>query len=270
MAAIRGALAGEFALETVPTSGPDHCRAVARRALADGLDALFVLGGDGTLRVVASVLAGSEVAVGALPGGTTNVVALSLGLPQDPVAAARILARAEPRAMDLGRCGDEPFLMQVSGGLDATILANADLRLKRRLGKGAIAIAGLREWRRYRFPEIALEIDGDAATVTGFVVTNLAQYAGAFEIVPGARADDRQLEILLFNGRRRRDAFGFAIDLARGRHARRADVEIRRVEGVRVVAPMGRPLQYDGDPFTPTLPLDIALAAERLLILAPR
>jgi diacylglycerol kinase family enzyme len=269
VAEIRAALADEYALEVHPTSGPDHCRELARRALEERFESLFVLGGDGTLRVVAGVLAGSEVAVGALPGGTTNVVALSLGLPFDPVAAARLLARAEPRAMDLGRCGEELFLMQVSGGLDATIMANADPSLKRRLGKGAIVLAGLREWRRYRFPEIALEIDGAPTSATGFVVSNLAEYAGGFRIVPGARADDHQLEILLFRGRRRRDALGFALDLARGRHDRRADVEIRRVELVRVLGPEGRPLQFDGDPFVPRLPIAIGLAAERLFVLAP-
>jgi diacylglycerol kinase (ATP) len=269
VAEIRAALAAEYVLEVHPTSGPDHCRELARRALDERFDTLFVLGGDGTLRIVASVLAGSEVAVGALPGGTTNVVALSLGLPFDPVKAARLLARAAPRAMDLGRCGEELFLMQVSGGLDATIMANADPLLKRRLGKGAIVLAGLREWPRYRFPRIALEIDGAPASATGFVVSNLAQYAGGFRIVPDARADDRQLEILLFHGNRHRDALGFAFDLARGRHARRRDVEIRRVERVRVLGPEERPLQFDGDPFVPVLPLAIGLAAEQLLVLAP-
>jgi diacylglycerol kinase family enzyme len=266
---IRAELAAAYVTELAPTTGPDHCRALAREAVASNLDALFVLGGDGTLRVVASVLAGTAVALGALPGGTTNVVAMSLGLPLDPASAARRLAAGAPRVMDLGRCGREPFLMQVSGGLDATIMARADPRLKRRFGKGAIVVAGLREWRRYRFPEIALEIDGEAATATGFVISNLAEYAGRFAIVPEARADDRQLEILLFRGRRRRDALGFAIDLARGAHVRRADVEVRRFERVRVLAPAGRPLQYDGDPFEPELPLEIALAPERLVVLAP-
>jgi diacylglycerol kinase (ATP) len=244
--AIRAALAADYTLEVTPTSGPEQARELARAALAARLDALFVLGGDGTLRVVASVLAGSGVAVGALPGGTTNVVAMSLG-----------------------RCGGEPFLMQVSGGLDATILAGVDARLKRRLGKGAIAVAGLAGWWRYRFPEIELEIDGEAATVTGFVVSNLAAYAGRFEIVPGARADDRQLEILLFRGRSRRDALGFAFDLARGTHTRRGDVEVRPLARLRVLSSAGRPLQYDGDPFAPALPLEIGLAEERLLLLAP-
>lgn len=258
-----------FELEVVPTTGPAHCRELARRAIADRLEALFALGGDGTLRVLAGVLAGSEVALGPLPGGTTNVVAGALGLPRDPAAAARVLAHGEPRTLDVGRCGTGAFLMQVSGGLDATVMAAVDPALKRRLGKLAVVLAGLREWRRYRFPEFALEVDGRPERATGFVVANLAQYAGRFEIVPGARGDDRQLELLLWRGRRRRDALGFALALARGRHTARADVEIRRVERVLVLEPASLALQGDGDPFRAEPPLELALGGERLTLLAP-
>lgn len=260
---------GGFDLDFQATEGPAHCRALARRAVAEGLDALFVLGGDGTLRIVASALAGSPVALGALPGGTTNVVALALGLGRDPVAAARRMGSAEPRPFDLGRAGDDDFLMQLSGGLDARVMASVDPRLKRRLGKGAVAWAGLREWWRYRFPAFGLEIDGRATEATGFVVANLAEYAGRYRIVPGAKSDDRRLDLLLFRGRRRRAALGFALDLARGRHLERADVEVVPFERLRLLSPWPLGLQYDGDPFEAAPPLEVSLAPERLLVLAP-
>lgn len=273
---IQRILAGEFELALEPTSGPDHCREIARQALSDKIDVFFVLGGDGTLRVAASVLAGATTALGALPGGTTNVVAGALGLPEDPVAAARALLTAEPTFLDLGQSqgtapsGPEPFLMQLSGGLDAQIMASVNLRTKRLFGKAAVAIAGFDEWFRYRFPRYRLEIDGVAAEATGFVVANLPQYAGPFTIVPGARADDRQLELLLFHGRRRRDALGFALALARGRHVERSDVELRRFGSLRLVAPSSLQLQADGDAFVAAAPLTITLAPERIQILAPR
>lgn len=273
LAEIRRVLESGFELNLEPTSGPDHCRAVARRALDEKLDVFFVLGGDGTLRVAASVLAGSEVAVGALPGGTTNVVAGALGLPADPVAAARALLTAEPIHLDLGQSNGEPFLMQLSGGLDAQIMAHVNLRTKKLLGKGAVAIAALREWFRYRFPHFTFEIDGDAShaiEATGFVVANLPQYAGQFTIVPGASGYDRKLELLLFHGRRRRDAVGFAFDLARGRHLERRDVEVRSFTRLRIVAPAALQLQADGDAFVAAAPLTVTLAPERLKILAPR
>jgi len=267
--AISAELRTAFTLDERPTEGPQHCRALTRDAVERGLDAVFVLGGDGTLREAASELVGTATALGPLPGGTTNVVAGALGLPADPVAAARALTTAEVLPLDVGRAGDGVFLMQVSGGLDARVMAAVDPRWKRRFGKLAIAWTGLREWARYDFPLFSLEVDGRPAAATGFVVANLAQYAGQFEIVPGARADDRQLELLLFRGRQRRDALGFALDLARGRHTTRADVEVRRVECVRLMSPPQLELQGDGDSFVAAPPFELRLSSRRLKVLAP-
>jgi diacylglycerol kinase (ATP) len=272
-ARIGAELRAAYALEELPTSGPKHCRSLARGAVERGLDAVFVLGGDGTLRVAATELVGTTTALGALPGGTTNVVAGALGLPTDPVAAARALTAATTRDLDVGRvtsaAGDGVFLMQVSGGLDARVMASVDARSKRRFGKLAIAWTGLREWARYRFPLFAFDVDGEPVAATGFVAANLPQYAGQFEIVPGARPDDRQLELLVFRGRRRRDALGFALDLARGRHTARPDVAVRRVERVRLAAPDRLVLQGDGDPFEESPPLEIRLSSRRLAVLVP-
>jgi len=267
--AVVAQLARGWRLEAEPTRGPEHCRELAEAAVRERLDAVFVLGGDGTLRVAAGALAGTATALGALPGGTTNVVAGALGLSADPVAAARALAHAEAREMDVGRCGDDVFLMQVSGGLDARVMADVDPRWKKRVGKLAVAAAGVAAWARYDFPMFELEVDGEPTAATGFVVTNLAEYAGAFRIVPQARADDRQLELLLFRGRRRRDALGFALDLARGCHVGRGDVEIRPVALVTLRRPSPSVLQADGDPFEAEPPLEIRLSSRRLRVLAP-
>jgi len=57
-----------FRLEVLPTRGPEHCRELALRAVSERLDAVFALGGDGTLRVVAGALAGSQTAWVRCPG----------------------------------------------------------------------------------------------------------------------------------------------------------------------------------------------------------
>jgi len=254
------------------TNGPGEATALAREAAAgDDLDALFVLGGDGTVREAAAGLLGSALPLGVLPGGTTNVVAGALALPRSPLAAARrLLARSAPCEVDVGLAGDAPFLMQVSGGLDARALAAVSPRAKRRWGRLAVVAAGLRVWARYAFPELTFEADGVAGSATGVAVCNLSAYAGRYRLVPGGSWTDRRLDLFLFHGRSRRAALGFALALVGGRHAGRADVAFRTVETVTLTGPAPLTLQLDGDPVSLAPPLAIRLAPARLVLLAPR
>jgi diacylglycerol kinase family enzyme len=98
--AIVALLEARFDLALAPTASPEAGREVARRAIEESREVLFALGGDGTLNVLADVLAGSDVALAPLPGGTTNVVALALGLPRDPLAALPADAEAPLAAVE--------------------------------------------------------------------------------------------------------------------------------------------------------------------------
>ncbi|QQR74767.1 MAG: NAD(+)/NADH kinase [Holophagales bacterium] len=271
LAAARAALhAGGVSVAEAPCDDPGASERAARDAADTGrVDAVFVLGGDGTVRAVASGLRGSAIPLAVLPGGTTNVVAAALGVPDDIGNAVAALLAGELRAFDLGLCGDAPFLMQATAGLDARIMSRVDPRLKRRFGKGAVVLAAVREWARYRFPVIEIEVDGRRELATGVAVCNLSEYAGRFRMTPDGRPDDRQLELLVFRGRRRRDALGFALALAGGRHADRRDVAIRPVEEVNLLGPPDTPLQIDGDPWPARYPLRLRLAADRLQLLVP-
>src|SRR6185436_8895899 len=154
-------------------------------------------GGDGTAREVAAGLLGTPVALGVLPGGTANLLAMALGLPRDPVRAAAALAGAQVRSFDVGLAGEHPFLMMVSAGLDATVLAALDVELKWRFGEAAIVWQGLQEWWRYSYPDIEVVADGERLSATFAAVANIPFYAGAFRLAPGARPDDRRLELVL-------------------------------------------------------------------------
>lgn len=258
-------------LRLLATQRAGEATDLAREATAQGdLDCLFALGGDGTLREVSAGVLGSELPVAILPGGTTNVVAGALGLPRTPLAAARLLlARGEVRSVDVGLAGEVPFLMQATAGLDARALAAVSPVAKRRFGRLAVVAAGLAAWARYRFPEIEIEADGEPLRATGVAVCNLPEYGGSFRLAPGGSFEDRRLELFLFRGRRRRAALGFALDLVRGRHPARRDVEIRPVGEVRLIGPAAVDFQLDGDPLAPVLPLAIRLSPARLRLLAP-
>ncbi len=259
---------GGFDVEPVPTTFAGQATELARERSRD-VEVVFAFGGDGTAREVAAGLLGGTAALGFLPGGTANLLALALGLPGDPLRAAGALARVPARRFDVGLAGGIPFLMMVSAGLDAALLAALDTRLKWRFGKAAIVGQGLREWWRYPYPALEVTADGERTEASFVSVSNIPYYAGAFRLAPAAEPDDGLFELVSFRGTGRAATVSFALDVLRGAHMRRRDVEIRRVREVVLHGPAGSCAQVDGDPCAETLPLSIRFAPEPLRVLAP-
>ncbi|MDX1997325.1 MAG: diacylglycerol kinase family protein [Thermoanaerobaculia bacterium] len=259
-----------FAVELAPTAGPGDATRLAREGAAGGCEVVFALGGDGTLRETAAGLAGSSVPLGPLPGGTTNVLVRALGLPPDPLAAARVLAPLAPRPLAAGFAADQLFLMQLSGGLDAHVLANLTTRWKRRFGKAYIATASLGRFWSYDYPTFQAETDsGEILPGSLIVVANIPLYGGPFRMAPRARTDRPGFEVVAFSGRGRAATLGFAFDLVRGRHLERPDVTVRSVGTLRLTGASRIPLQLDGDVFPQALPIAIRPLDVPLLVLAP-
>ena len=238
-----------FEIEPVPTAAPGQATDLAGDLAREGrVEAVFALGGDGTAREVACGLLGSRTHLGILPGGTANLMALALGLPRDPVAAAAVLCHAAARPFDVGLAGASAFLMMISAGLDGRALAVLDRGWKARLGKTAVVLQGVREWWRYGFPEIEVMADGKQLPPATFLaVCNIPYYGGSFRMAPGARPDDRRFELVTFHGSGRAATLAFILGVMSGRHTRRRDVGVRSVEEVVFTVPPGAGVQVDGD-----------------------
>jgi diacylglycerol kinase family enzyme len=257
-------------VEPAPTRGPGDASSLAATLARDGrVEAVFALGGDGTLREVAAGLLGSEVALGPLPAGTTNVLARALGIPLRPLAAAQALAVAPRRPLSVGLCGETPFLMMVSAGLDAAIMGALSGPAKARWGQGAVVAQGLATWWAYPFPPLVARWADGEAHGSFVAVCNIPLYGGPFAMAPGARLDDDRLELVLLRGGGRLTTLGFSADLLRGRHLRRRDVVSACVDEVELSGPPELPLQVDGDPCRETLPARVRVAPQRLQVLAP-
>src|SRR5687768_17831665 len=89
---ITKALSADFKLEAEETKSRDHATELARDAVERGFDAVVAFGGDGTINEIAQALVGTDVALGVLPGGSTNVLVRSLGVPNDPIEATAFLS----------------------------------------------------------------------------------------------------------------------------------------------------------------------------------
>jgi diacylglycerol kinase family enzyme len=188
------ALSADFKLEEVETARRNHAGPLARDAVDRGFDAVFAFGGDGTINETAQGLVGSNVALGILPGGSTNVMARSLGIPTDPVEAAAFLAgrlrSGTKRRIDVGRIEDRYFLFCAGMGLDAEVIRRMEEHpeRKKRYGKWAFLSSALRAgMSQYRGQEpwIALTVDGSEPQQVVLAICQRARpltYFGRFPV----------------------------------------------------------------------------------------
>ncbi len=129
------ALASQVSLEVSETKARGHAAELAAGAARSGVDLVLVLGGDGTVNEVVNGMLADGVDAGAptlavVPGGSTNVFARALGMPDDQVEATGYLlellrARSE-RTIGLGRADHRWFTFTAGLGLDADVVAQVE------------------------------------------------------------------------------------------------------------------------------------------------
>lgn len=163
------ALQADFNVEVADTEARDHASDLARDAVDRGFHAVLAFGGDGTINETAQGLVGTDVALGILPGGTTNVMARSLGVPRDPVEATAFVAShlrsRTTRRINVGRLNDRHFLFSAGMGLDAEVVRRSErdpeARRERRewLWFSNAIKAGATQYRGAD-PSITLEVEG--------------------------------------------------------------------------------------------------------------
>lgn len=127
---IAKALSADFKLDVADTMSRNHASSLAADAVDRGFDAVVAFGGDGTVNEAAQTLVGSGVALGVLPGGSTNVMARSLGIPRDPVEATAYLATrlraGARRAINVGDVAGRFFLFSAGMGFDAEVVKRVE------------------------------------------------------------------------------------------------------------------------------------------------
>ena len=148
------ALSRHHDVQIVETNRRGHATRFAQDAAHREVDLVISFGGDGTLNEVASGVAGSQTSLGVLPGGSTNVFARTIGLPNDPIAAVNMLVsgledpQANIRPIGLGRVNGRFFCFHTGVGYDAAVVRNVETRasLKRWAGHPLFIYAALQTW----------------------------------------------------------------------------------------------------------------------------
>lgn len=249
----------------MPTLHAGHATSLA--AGVERVDGVAVFGGDGTLNEAANGIAGRDLPLAFLPGGTANVMAHELGLPRNPVTAARLLVRGRARPVRMGQVNGRYFLLMAGFGFDGAAVHRVSLPLKARIGKGAYLWAGLRVLAG-PLPEMGVESESGVTRVGAWVIVSRARhYGGGFTIHPDVGLESPRLGL---TGVNRLGMLPFLVGhmglgLRRGligtRFADCTDVRVRSE------APMHA--QVDGDYHGQSTEFHVRLGEERLPLLFP-
>ena len=211
------ALQGRYDVEAVSTEAQHHAIEIGREAREGGYDVVVAFGGDGTLNEVANGLAGTEVPVSVLPGGSTNVVCRTLGIPNDVVdATEHLLGLADdfrPRKIDLGLANGRHFVFACGAGLDATAAKRVDSspRLKARGGRWFYTWAAVSGFYTHYLRDpirMRLDVDGSAEGVTAIIQnSDPFTYFGSqpLRVCEGAALDNGTLSAAMLGRAAQRD-----------------------------------------------------------------
>ncbi|GAB4097896.1 diacylglycerol kinase family protein [Sinomonas halotolerans] len=212
-AACRGAgWPDPFVFETTPLD-PGH--AMVRAALEAGADVVLACGGDGTVRVVAEELAGTETAMGIVPLGTGNLLARNLHLEVNRLAHAVHTAvfgrqrRIDTATMALanavtGESALHTFLVIAGVGMDAEILGDTNEDLKRAIGWIAYTEAGIRHMPGRARQKVDVSLDGgefQSRRVRAVLFANCSKLPGGVDFIPEAYIDDGVLDVVVMSPR---------------------------------------------------------------------
>jgi diacylglycerol kinase (ATP) len=263
-------------IELKLTQAAGDAQKLAHEAVEQHRDVVIAVGGDGTINEIIQALAGSETALGVLPGGTANVWAREVGIPLDIIGAREVLVHGQTRCIDLGRANERYFLLMTGIGLDGEVTQAVEKKPLKRLGALAYLLIGA--WLGLGYPSFRafLQTDGRVVKVNALqiIIGNTQLYAGAVKYTWQAKCDDGLLDICIVHNR---DMWGRVIvflDFIFHREQRRQWVYYVTCKTVKLRTRPAIAMQIDGDPAGYTQkgypPVTFTVAPQALKVIVPQ
>jgi YegS/Rv2252/BmrU family lipid kinase len=261
------------------TNLPGDGRALAAQAVREGFTTIIAAGGDGTANEVVNGIAeasgGLEIArLGLFPLGTINVFARELGLPRNIADMAQVLLAGQEIGIDLGRVefpaaggSQTRYFLQLAGaGLDSRAVELVDWELKKKIGRFAYVIAGLRALQEKQ-PLITVEYE---KTIAGELVLlgNGRLYGGDFEVFPRASLHDGLLDVCVLPKISAGQVLRIALGVITGRLHRFSAARHSQSSRVKLSSASRVTLQLDGENVCP-LPATFSVLPKALRVIVP-
>ena len=237
-----------FSYELRYTEHRGHAAEITRQCVADGIDVVVAVGGDGTVNEVARSLVHTNTALGILPCGSGNGLARHLCIPMDTEKAIDIINHCQIEPFDYGVINDLPFFCTCGMGFDAFI----SLKFAEDGKRGPITYVEhvLKEGLKYQ-PE-TYEIVDDQGVVYHkaflIAIANASQYGNNAYIAPGATMKDGELDVIIMEPFGMLDAPQIAADLFMKTLSNNSKIKTFRTKYIRIHRHQSGAIHYDGDP----------------------
>ena len=276
-------------MDVAPTRAPSDAAAQVRMAIREGFDTIVACGGDGTIHDVLQGLAGHPAALGIIPLGTANALAHDLGIPLNPVRAARVLLTAVPRRVAVGKIDYRDFnnlptfryfTVAAGVGVDAHLFYGLNRLLKDRAGMLAYYGKATHLWltHRMRYFQAEFSINGGPVSreerLSEMLAVRIRQFGGVLrELAPGASLARNDLRLVLCRTGSRvlylayvfRGIIGLSRSVPGIALAYADEVSCQRIPGER---PENIYVEADGEVLG-RLPIKISMVPEALTLLVP-
>jgi len=247
----------------------------AQKVGQEGYDLVVVCGGDGTFNEVINgvVYSHSSIPIGFVPCGTSNIYALSAGIPLDPIRACQVILKKYIKKIDLGKVGtgiSARYFVSMAGiGYDASVIKSLKSNLVRTFGGiPAHLVAGLCELINYRGTELSIKLNGSSCRGFQVIICNGSFYGISSLIAPEADMADGYLDVILFKNGKRRDILRYVLGILRERHLNFKDVEYTKAKKIEIDAPDEVWIQVDGESMG-TLPQKFEVYPQAIQVILP-
>ena len=268
---------------TVHQTLPDlSARTIAEGAVNQGADLVIAFGGDGTMLEVAEALIDTGVPLAVIPGGTANVFANELEIPNEKMAAidAFLNEKLNLRKIDVGRVGDRHFLLRVGIGLEAAMTVMTDRQEKDKYGSWAYLRTALRLAHRMNQAHYHLVVDGKRVKIHGVtcVICNSGNLGlPKVKLLPEINISDGLLDVVIVREASLWSAGSLIYHSVKGLfssnqpHSDRPCYSIYHTQAcdVVVLSASGQVAARDGEDVGSEFPLKIKVKHDALSVLVP-
>lgn len=246
----------------------------AKEAALIGFDAVFSMGGDGTLNETINGLAQANKPIdfGFIPLGTINDLARALNIPLHPEVAIDLLPRCKTVKVDIAKANDRYFINTIATGIMPEAVGHVSIEQKTRLGPIAYFLTGIKAMQAHETSLFKITTpEGTAIYRSPLIVAMLTNSVGSFRnLAPQARVDDGKLWLGIFKDFNYLDLIKVIPEFLSGQPLTSELMTLKPLEQVRIELVGDRPLStnMDGDS-GPSFPLDIKVLPSFLSVYVP-